>query len=206
LREHWRISEAQPALLYVGRLSREKGLDMLGPLSRRLDAARISHRLVLVGDGPMRAELEQTLPGAIFTGTLRPDDVATAMASCDVFVFPSQTDTAGNVILEAQASGLPVLVSHAGGPRENMRPGQSGFVCRNPGDFAAHTADPLRNPDLRWRFRVSARAYASTRRWETALEPLYARTWLRCLPKIPVQLRPSRPLSPEPRFTSPACC
>ena len=173
LREHWEISGARPALLYVGRLSREKGLHMLQPLSRRLDAAGLPHRFVIVGDGPMRDELEQTLPEAIFTGTLTPDDVATAMASSDLFVFPSQTDTAGNVILEAQASGLPVLVSEVGGPRENMSPGQSGFICSGPDDFARHAADLVRNPDTRWRFRVAARSYARTRRWETALEPLY---------------------------------
>ena len=65
----------------------------------------------------------------IFTGTLGREAVADVFASADLFVFPSRTDTAGNVVLEAQAAGLPVIVSDAGGPRENMRPGETGIVC-----------------------------------------------------------------------------
>src|SRR5262249_9003403 len=123
LRERWRASDARPAILYAGRLSREKGLATLASVSKHLNFAGVRHRLVLVGDGPLRKELEARCPDAIFMGTLSPDDVAVAMASADVFVFPSLTDTAGNVVLEAQASGLPVLVSQTGGPRENLSPG-----------------------------------------------------------------------------------
>ena len=173
LRNRWGASDACPVLLYVGRLSREKSLALLGPASRFLQYAGVSHRLVLVGDGPMRKELEATCPDAIFTGTLSPDDVAVAMASADVFVFPSTTDTAGNVVLEAQASGLPVLVSQIGGPRENMRPGETGFVCHELRDFVSRAGELLKYSGKRQRFSESARQYAQTRRWETALEPLY---------------------------------
>jgi glycosyltransferase involved in cell wall biosynthesis len=173
LRERWSVTSRRPALLYVGRLSPEKGLSMLGPLSRHLDYAGIAHRLVFIGDGPMRKELEATCSGAVFTGTLSPDDVAVAMASADLFVFPSQTDTAGNVVLEAQASGLPVLVSRTGGPRENLRPGETGFACSDVVDFAGRAAALVRNADRRNRFGHTAREYALTRPWETMLEPLY---------------------------------
>jgi glycosyltransferase involved in cell wall biosynthesis len=173
LREQWRASEARPVLLYVGRLSREKGLAMLGPASTMLRYAGVSHRLVLVGDGPMRQELQAACPEAVFMGTLSQDDVAVAMASADVFVFPSTTDTAGNVVLEAQASGLPVLVSQAGGPRENMRHGETGFVCNDWQDFVSRAGSLLKNAGKRERFGHAAREYAKTRRWEVALEPLY---------------------------------
>jgi glycosyltransferase involved in cell wall biosynthesis len=173
LREQWRASEARPVLLYVGRLSREKGLAMLGPASTMLRYAGVSHRLVLVGDGPMRQELQAACPEAVFMGTLSQDDVAVAMASADVFVFPSTTDTAGNVVLEAQASGLPVLVSQAGGPRENMRHGETGFVCNHWQDFVSRAGSLLKNAGKRERFGHAAREYAKTRRWEVALEPLY---------------------------------
>lgn len=173
LRARWGVSDARPALIYVGRVSREKGLSLLQPLSRRLDAAGLAHRLVVVGDGPMRGELEATCRGAVFTGTLDPDGVAVAMAAADLFVFPSQTDTAGNVVLEAQASGLPVLVSDVGGPRENLRVGESGFACADLDDFARRAADLLRDAGQRRRFGEASRRYALTRRWETALEPLY---------------------------------
>jgi glycosyltransferase involved in cell wall biosynthesis len=90
-----------------------------------------------------------------------------------VFLFPSRTDTAGNVVLEAQASGLPVLVSDAGGPRENLQPGRTGCVCGTLLDFARRAAELVRNADKRQQFGAAARQCALTRRWETALEPLY---------------------------------
>ena len=172
LREQWGVTSGRPALVYAGRLSREKGLGMLGPLSRHLGYAGAAHRLVFIGDGPMRRELEAVCPGAVFTGTLSPDDVAVAMASADIFVFPSRTDTAGNVVLEAQASGLPVLVSRMGGPRENLRRGETGFACNDLVDFVGRAAALVRNADKRKRFGDAAREYALTRPWETMLEPL----------------------------------
>ena len=173
LRQQWDVSSKRPALLYVGRLSREKGLDMLGPFSRFLGYAGVAHRLVLVGDGPMRTELQAACPDAVFTGTLSPDDVATAMASADLFVFPSQTDTAGNVVLEAQASGLPVLVSRTGGPCENLRLGESGFACADLVDYMRRAGQLIRGQEKRRQFSLAARQYALTRCWEGALEPLY---------------------------------
>jgi glycosyltransferase involved in cell wall biosynthesis len=173
LRASWGVSNDRPALLYVGRVSREKGLSLLEPLTHVLDASGTPYRLVIVGDGPMQRELRERCPDAIFTGTLATDDVAAAMASSDLFVFPSRTDTAGNVVLEAQASGLAVLVSDAGGPRENIRAGQSGFVCSACEDFASRTIELLRSPSLRRRMGEGARQYALTRGWTAALDPLY---------------------------------
>jgi glycosyltransferase involved in cell wall biosynthesis len=173
LRERWGVSADRPALLYVGRVSREKGLSLLRPLSRFLEYAGVAHRLVIVGDGPMRSALAASCPDAIFTGTMTPDGVATAMASADLFVFPSETDTAGNVVLEAQASGLPVLVSRIGGPSENMRHGDTGFACGDLTDFARRAAQLLRNAGRRSEYSEAARRYAMTRSWESALEPLY---------------------------------
>jgi glycosyltransferase involved in cell wall biosynthesis len=173
LRETWGVSDDRPAIIYVGRVSKEKGLQMLRPFSRFLEYAGVTHRVIVVGDGPMRSELQSECPDAVFTGTLRQDEVAVAMASADVLVFPSRTDTAGNVVLEAQASGLPVLVSDAGGPRENLRPADSGFVCSRFNEFVRRAGDLLRHPRKRREMSAAAREYALTRRWETALEPLY---------------------------------
>jgi glycosyltransferase involved in cell wall biosynthesis len=106
LRETWRVCDHRPAVLYVGRVSREKGLALLAPLRDRLHAIGVEHRFVIVGQGPMTGELQRQMPDAIFTGVLSRVAVAEAFASADAFVFPSRTDTAGNVVLEAQASGL----------------------------------------------------------------------------------------------------
>src|SRR5262245_3790110 len=134
LRGLWRVSDRRPALLYVGRVSREKGLLQLPAISDRLHAIGLEHRFIIVGDGPLLPALRGSLADAVFTGALSREAVAEAFASADCFVFPSATDTAGNVVLEAQASGLPVVVSGTGGPRENMVAGVTGRVC--------HRADP----------------------------------------------------------------
>jgi glycosyltransferase involved in cell wall biosynthesis len=160
-------------LLYAGRLSREKGLSALVSLERRLADLGVAHRLVLVGDGPMRDELTRALPEAVFMGTLDREDIAVAMASSDVFVFPSCTDTAGNVVLEAQASGLPVVVMDAGGPSENMDHGRTGFVCEDAARFEIAVISLLHSAVSRQVLSTGARAYAERRRWRSALAPLF---------------------------------
>lgn len=148
---------------------------MMAPLQQALRQRGLPHRLIFVGDGPMRPALEAACPEAIFTGSLPPAHVARAMASADVFVFPSATDSLGNVVLEAQACGLPVLVTDQGGPREHMLNGTTGWVCPA-GDadaFADRVADWCRHPDLRQRAADASVQYAATRSWGAALAPLY---------------------------------
>ena len=125
----------------MGRVSREKSLELLAEAFRALvdDGADVS--LAVIGDGPYRGEMEQALSGypALFTGYLQGEELQRAYASADLFVFPSATDTFGNVVLEAQASGLPVIVSDAGGPRELMIDGETGsvFPAGDKGEFLA---------------------------------------------------------------------
>jgi glycosyltransferase involved in cell wall biosynthesis len=135
----------------------------------------VEHRLVVIGDGPFRRELQTALPDAVFTGVLRPADVAIAMASADLFLLPSHTDTAGDAVLEAQASGLPALVSSLGGPKEYIRPGETGTICDggNAEAFGRAAALVLRDAQQHRRMSEAARAHALTLRWETALAPLY---------------------------------
>ena len=117
-------------MLFVGRISKEKNLDVLVSATRKLAESKTPARPILVGDGPYMAEMKRLLPDAIFTGYLIGEDLATAYASADLFVFPSTTDTFGNVILEAQACGLPVIVSDVGGPRDLVHHGKEGFVTK----------------------------------------------------------------------------
>jgi glycosyltransferase involved in cell wall biosynthesis len=139
-------------LLYVGRVSREKGLEMLVDAFRELVDNGASIALAVIGDGPYREEMETSLAGypALFTGYLAGEQLQLGYASADLFVFPSATDTFGNVVLEAQASGLPVIVSDEGGPRELMIDGETGVVFRagSKGDLVAAirlmTSDPQR--------------------------------------------------------------
>jgi glycosyltransferase involved in cell wall biosynthesis len=174
LREAWHVHGWRPALVYAGRVSREKGLDVLPRIHGCLCALGIDHQFVIIGEGPMLEELRRRLPDAVYTGVLSRDRIAEALASSDLFVFPSRTDTAGNVVLEAQASGLPVLVTDGGGPRENMLPGVTGLVQSDddPMRWAYAIAQLLRG-GRRPAMAESAREYALTRRWEVALQPLY---------------------------------
>jgi glycosyltransferase involved in cell wall biosynthesis len=129
--------------LYVGRLSREKNLELLADAFVSLTDSGSASNLILIGDGPYRKELEEKLKGyaVLFTGFLSGEELSQAYASADVFVFPSTTDTFGNVVLEAQASGLPVIVSDQGGPKELIKDGLSGFVVK--ANNAAAFADAM---------------------------------------------------------------
>jgi len=175
LRQQWCVSEERPAILYVGRISREKGLDLLPALQRRLHERGVAHRFVLAGQGPLQTALAKQLDDAVFTGVLNRRETAVAFASADAFVFPSRTDTAGNVVLEAQASGLPVLVTDAGGPQENILRDESGFVVpgTDANGWANVLAPVLQDADWRARLGAAAREYACSRQWPAALAPLY---------------------------------
>jgi len=120
-------------VLYVGRVSKEKNLKLLADAFKELVDGGLRSTLSIVGDGPYRKELERELASypAVFTGFLAGDDLCAAYASSDVFVFPSTTDTFGNVVLEAQASGLPVIVSNSGGPKELMVDRSTGLVVES---------------------------------------------------------------------------
>lgn len=175
LRDEWHVDERRPAILYAGRLSREKGLALVAPIQQLLDRHRVAHRFIFVGGGPMAAELRELCPDGRFMGELGHDEVARAMASADVFLFPSATDSLGNVVLEAQASGLPVVVSDQGGPREHIVPDATGYICPagDPAGFASRLMTLLRHRDLRRAMGHAARDFALTRTWPAALAPLY---------------------------------
>jgi glycosyltransferase involved in cell wall biosynthesis len=128
----WGVPDKSVKLLYVGRLGVEKGLEVAADAFRALLATHPNARLVIVGDGPYRHELERRLAGtpATFTGLLQGEELAHAFASADAMIFPSTTDTWGNVVLEAQASGLPVVVTDKGGPHELIINGVTGLMVK----------------------------------------------------------------------------
>jgi len=111
--------------LYVGRISKEKELDFLSRVAVQVERSG-SITFAFVGEGPFLAELKQKIPQGIFTGVLHNQELGQAYASADLFVFPSTTDTYGNVVVEAMASGLPVVVSDQGGPGELLRDPRDG--------------------------------------------------------------------------------
>lgn len=162
------VPAGKTVLLYVGRVSKEKDLDVIATAWQRLRGN--GSALAFVGDGPYLPELKLALPDAVFTGTLSGQDLARAFASADVFVFPSTTDTFGNVVLEALASGLPNVVSDQGGPKDLIEHGITGFVTRalDVDDFAAHVERLTTDADLRARMSAAARKAVQDRDWAEA--------------------------------------
>lgn len=128
LRQTWRVRGDAPVLLYVGRIAAEKNLDVAVKAFRTLQARVPDARMVMVGDGPLRARLTKDHADIVFTGELRGESLARHYASADMFLFPSLTETFGNVVLEALASGLPVVAYHRAAAQEHVTNGISGLV------------------------------------------------------------------------------
>ena len=147
---------------YLGRLAPEKQVDDLHVL-----AGLPGTRVVVVGDGPERASLEQRLPDAVFTGQLRGEELATAVASFDVFVTPGELETFGQTIQEAMASGLPVVAPASGGPVDLVDPSRTGWLY-TPGDLLGlreHVADLVGDDAKRRAMGRSAREATEPRTW-----------------------------------------
>ena len=169
-------------VLYAGRLTREKGADLLADsfLTARARDPRL--RLLLAGGGPEEDALRARLGrSASFLGWLSGDDLAAAYASADIFLFCSQTDTFGQVILEAQASGLPVVAVAAGGPAELVADGRSGVLCPADADALAGAVVSLAGSRAaRERLARGGFAAVAGRSWEASLTRLAA-GWHRAL-------------------------
>jgi len=160
---------------YVGRITPEKSVRFLRHLETGLRAAGVpDFRFLIVGDGSERKWLRQNLHAADLPGILRGEPLADAYANMDLFVFPSRTDTFGNVVLEAFASGVPAVVTDAGGPKFIVRHGISGLVAASDDEFIGHTAELLRNAPRRLQMATAARAQAGQESWDAVFEKVYA--------------------------------
>jgi glycosyltransferase involved in cell wall biosynthesis len=140
-------------------------------LDRKLSAAgETNYRFLIVGEGGQQSWLKKNLPGAEIPGVLRGKDLAEAYTQMDAFVFPSLTDTFGLVILEAMASGVPVILSPETGTRVGIKDGISGFLSN---DFAASLKQLMHHHELRLEMGEAARKFANTQSWHHVFENLY---------------------------------
>jgi glycosyltransferase involved in cell wall biosynthesis len=168
-----KAKDAEIVLGFVGRLSIEKNVNLLPVIhDELLNLGYSNFRFLIIGQGDEENWLRERMPQAEFAGVLRGEALAEAYASMDIFVFPSHTDTFGNVVLEALASGVPAIVTPDGGPRYIVREGETGFVSTDEG-FTAAILELLTNARRLEMMRSAARAYALTASWDAVFEGVY---------------------------------
>lgn len=167
-------ADTEFVLGFVGRLSVEKNIALLARVAQELEAGGFHNfRFRIVGQGSEESWLRRHLPRAEFTGVLRGEALARAYAGMDVFVFPSHTDTFGNVVLEALASGVPGVVTPDGGPKSLIDEGRTGFIAADQ-DFSGAILRIVQNPVLHGEMRRCARAHALSASWDAVFEGVYA--------------------------------
>ena len=167
----------QTIVLYVGRVAAEKDVDLLPEVMRRLQVRQKNVTLVVTGDGPALPALRSEAPeGTVFTGFLRGEELAQAYASSDLFLTPSSTETFGNVVLEAMASGLPVIAADAGGFKNIIHHGSDGLLCapHNAGQFALALESLLAQPEKARAMGQHAVETARQYSWNNVFDKLIA--------------------------------
>ncbi len=174
LRKQWGVQDDELVVVHVGRIAAEKNLDLLVRSFRALQSRYPQQRLklVMVGDGPQRACLQKELPEAVFCGVQRDQALAAHYASADLFLFPSLSETFGNVLLEALASGLAVVAYDQAAAAQHIRHGHNGALAM-PGDEAAFIDSAcwlLEDRETLRRVRLNARQHASRQGWPAIVQ------------------------------------
>ncbi|WP_010677512.1 glycosyltransferase family 4 protein [Bacillus timonensis] len=175
VRQKYHISKTF-TLTYVGRLAPEKNVDILVEIAKALPMEWSEQiQWVIVGDGPSRSKMEDAAPSnMIFTGFLKGTELAEVYAASDIFVFPSSSETFGNVVLEAMASGTPVIGVNGGGVRNIVQEGITGYLCEpgNSKEVMDTILHLLENDGVRNRMGMEGRKYALTQKWDVIFENL----------------------------------
>jgi glycosyltransferase involved in cell wall biosynthesis len=172
LRKQWGVNSNDLVLLYVGRIAEEKNLDLTIQTYYSIGRQNNGVKLVLVGDGPLLKKLKKDHPDFIFAGTQTGEDLAAHYASSDIFLFSSLTETFGNVILEAMASGLGVVAFDYAAAHMHITTNENGLLART-GDaqeFTDSTRQLIQNELLLKRFRTNAAKYALQYSWSAIVE------------------------------------
>jgi glycosyltransferase involved in cell wall biosynthesis len=162
------IADDELVVGFLGRVVREKGLDVFAEAIHEITKSKTKHRVVVIGEGPARPWFEQQLPEAIFLGHQEGDDLARALASTDVLFNPSITEAFGNVTLEAMACALPVIAAEATGTTNLVRDGVTGILVdpNDAGGFAAALETYAKKPELRRSHGAKGLEYAATMDWD----------------------------------------
>lgn len=181
-RESWGIADDVPVIAFLGRLVMEKGLDVFADTIDVLRRRGVPHEVVVIGEGPAGDWFETRLPRAKFVGFQGGEDLARALASCDMLFNPSVTETFGNVTLEAMACGLPVVAARATGSASIVKHGQTGYLV-SPGSitlFADDLERYCRDAQLRAAHGAAALQESTAYQWD-AINQEVADTYLRLI-------------------------
>lgn len=167
--------EGKKVILFVGRLVWEKDLRTFAEIYDLLTNIRNDISFVIVGDGPIRRDLKKLMPEALFLGHKSGIELSTIFASSDLFVFPSTTETFGNVVLESMASGLVPVCSDEGGASNSIKHNQNGIVCKAKDsiDFSKQIISLLKDEERLKMLSVNCIDYASKQSWENIFSQQY---------------------------------
>ncbi len=176
--DEWKNSlgiKDKKVILYVGRLVWEKDLRTFTEIYSQIMSQRNDTIFVIAGDGPIRNELEELMPEAVFLGYQSGSNLSTIFASSDVFLFPSTTETFGNVIIEAMASGIPPVCARMGGTYGSVNDNVNGLICnpKDANDFSNKINYLLDNEDIRKQMSIEGIKYANEQSWENKFTQLY---------------------------------
>ena len=179
LRSSWGATDDTKVLISVGRMAPEKNLDQVLKAYEALQVTGQAFKLVMVGDGPLKEQFQKRYPEIIFPGMLSQSNLAAYYASSDLFIFPSQTETFGNVTLEALASGIPVLAFDCAAARDWVQTGVNGWLVaeNNPEGFAAQAVAIFNSKDLLDQITQSTRQQVVHLDWDQIAEQVESVFW-----------------------------
>ena len=179
LRSSWGATDDTKVLISVGRMAPEKNLDQVLKTYEALKVTGQAFKLVMVGDGPLKEQFQKRYPEIIFPGMLSQSNLAAYYASSDLFIFPSQTETFGNVTLEALASGIPVLAFDCAAARDWVQTGVNGWLVaeNNPEGFADQAVTIFNSKDLLGQITQSTRQQVVHLDWDQIAEQVESVFW-----------------------------
>lgn len=175
------VSDSTIRFGFVGRLRAEKNVRLLERLEKELlKRTDKKFEFLIGGDGNEREWLEQNMKTATFTGFIEGEKLSEVYANMDIFIFPSETDAFGNVVQEANASGVPSLVTDQGGPKFIVQNGKTGFVCKNLEEFTKYSLELMDNRAKLLKMKEQSREFALSRSWDSVFDYVFD-TYRECI-------------------------
>jgi len=171
------VKNDKPNILFASRLVWEKNLEVMIELYKKIESEDFQFNLIIAGDGVAKAELQEKMPHAFFMGMINHEELAVLYASADVFFFPSITETYGNVIIEAMASGLPCVLANGGSSPDLVHHGENGFLCdpNNAKDYFEKIKMVLMSQRIRNQFISNGLSFVQPLDWDSLVDTYFER-------------------------------